>query len=67
MLKKLQEKEYTAVVYESVHRIEKTLAEFEEYFGAETKICVAREITKKFEEFARGNIAEVREFFKKNP
>lgn len=67
MLKKLQNKEYTAVVYESVHRIEKTLAEFEEYFGAETEICVAREITKKFEEFQRGNIAEVREYFKKNP
>ncbi len=32
LLKKLQEKEYTAVIYESVHRIEKTLREFEEYF-----------------------------------
>lgn len=53
MFKKLQDKEYTAVVYESVHRIEKTLGEFEEYFGAETKIVVAREITKKFEEFVR--------------
>lgn len=66
MLKKLQEKEYTAVIYESVHRIEKTLKEFEEYFGAETPICVAREITKKFEEFKRGSIAEVREYFAKN-
>lgn len=66
MLKKLQEKEYTAVVYESVHRIEKTLKEFEEYFGAETSICVAREITKKFEEFKRGTIREVREYFASN-
>lgn len=66
LLKKLQEKEYTAIVYESVHRIEKTLREFEEYFWAETKICVAREITKKFEEFKRGSIAEVREYFASN-
>lgn len=53
MLKSLQNKEYTVVVYESVHRIEKTLAEFEAYFGADTQIVVGREITKKFEEFKR--------------
>lgn len=67
MLKKLQNKEYTTVIYESVHRIEKTLKEFEEYFGGETRIVVAREITKKFEEFTRGTISEVREFFSQNP
>lgn len=64
MLKSLQSKEYTVVLYESVHRIEKTLKEFEEYFGSNTQIVVGREITKKFEEFARGNIHEVREYFK---
>lgn len=64
MLKSLQNKEYTVVVYESVHRIEKTLAEFEIYFGAETPIVVGREITKKFEEFKRGTIHEVIEYFK---
>lgn len=67
MLKKLQNKEYTTVIYESVHRIEKTLKEFEEYFGWEAQIVVAREITKKFEEFTRGTISEVREFFAQNP
>lgn len=67
LLKKLQDKEYTAVVYESVHRIEKTLAEFESYFGAETPIVVAREITKKFETFTRGTIAEVRAYFHEHP
>jgi hypothetical protein len=67
MLKKLQNREYTTIVYESVHRIEKTLSEFEEYFGSETPLVVAREITKKFEEFTRGTISEVRSFFKENP
>lgn len=64
MLKSLQNKEYTVVVYESVHRIEKTLAEFEAYFGADTQIVVGREITKKFEEFKRWTIHEVIEYFK---
>lgn len=33
MLKSLVNKEYTAVVYESVHRIEKTLDELGQYLG----------------------------------
>jgi 16S rRNA (cytidine1402-2'-O)-methyltransferase len=64
MLKSLVNKEYTVVVYESVHRIERTLAEFETYFGAHTPIVVGREITKKFEEFKRGTIHELVEYFK---
>ncbi len=64
MLKSLVNKEYTVVVYESVHRIEKTLAELEEYLWKEYFIVVGREITKKFEEFKRGTIAEVREYYK---
>ena len=63
MLKSLVNKEYTVVVYESVHRIEKTLAELEEYLGSEYPIVIGREITKKFEEFKRGTIAEVREYY----
>ena len=64
MLKSLVNKEYTVVVYESVHRIEKTLAELEEYLGGDHYIVVGREITKKFEEFKRGSIAEVREYYR---
>ncbi|MBP9779466.1 16S rRNA (cytidine(1402)-2'-O)-methyltransferase [Candidatus Gracilibacteria bacterium] len=64
MLKSLVNKEYTVVFYESVHRIEKTLDEFELYFGADTQIVIGREITKKFEEFKRGTIAEIRNYFK---
>ena len=55
------------VFYESVHRIEKTLRELEEYFTGDTQIVVGREITKKFETFTRGSIAEVRDYFTKNP
>lgn len=64
LLKSLINKEYTVVFYESVHRIEKTLMEFEQYFWKGTPIVIGREITKKFEEFKRGTIEEVREYFR---
>ena len=64
MLKSLVNKEYTVVVYESVHRIERTLEELGEYLGADHHIVVGRELTKKFEEFRRGTIAEVRDYYK---
>lgn len=64
MLKSLVNKEYTVVVYESVHRIEKTLSELGEYLGEDHPIVVGRELTKKFEEFKRGTIAEVRDYYK---
>lgn len=64
MLKSLVNKEYTVVVYESVHRIERTLEELWEYLWTDHHIVVGRELTKKFEEFRRGTIAEVREYYK---
>lgn len=54
----LKDKDYTVVVYESVHRIDKTLAEIAECFGPDHRVVVARELTKKFEEFIRGTAAE---------
>lgn len=56
----------TVVIYESVHRILKTLKEIWEYFWNEHKIVVARELTKKFEEFIRWDILEVLDYFEKN-
>jgi len=49
----------TIVFYESPHRILKTLEICKEVFGEQTKIALARELTKKFEEFIRGTIKEV--------
>lgn len=63
----LKEKDYTAVIYESVHRIDRTLSDIESYFGSETPIVVARELTKKFETFHRGSVAEVRAEFAHKP
>lgn len=57
----------TIVIYESVHRILKTIKEIWEYFWNDLQIVVARELTKKFEEFVRWDISEVLDYFEKNP
>ncbi len=57
----------TIVIYESVHRILKTLNEIKNYFWEEHFVVIARELTKKFEEFKRWNIWEIIDFFEKNP
>jgi 16S rRNA (cytidine1402-2'-O)-methyltransferase len=56
----------TIVIYESVHRILRTITEIWEYFWKEHKIVIARELTKKFEEFQRWSVREVLEYFEKN-
>jgi len=63
MMKKLAEEERTMVFYESPMRLVKTLNNFIEYFGAERQCCVSRELTKKFEENARGSLQEVHDHF----
>lgn len=57
----------TVVVYESVHRIMKTLKEIEQYFGEDHYMVVGRELTKKFEEFRRGTPSEIIEYFENTP
>ena len=48
----------TIILYESVHRISKTLTELQSAFG-DRRVSVSRELTKKFEETIRGTIGEV--------
>ncbi len=63
MLKKLAEEERTMIFYESPYRLVKSLEQFKEYFGAERKASVSREITKLFEETVNGTIQEVLDHF----
>lgn len=55
------------VIYESVHRIIKTLEEIKKYFWENHKIVMARELTKKFEEFKRGEVEEIIKYFQGSP
>ena len=54
----------TLVLYESPYRIEKLLVELAEVFP-ERPVVLARELTKKFEEFLRGTPAELLEITRK--
>ncbi|MDR2436551.1 MAG: 16S rRNA (cytidine(1402)-2'-O)-methyltransferase [Endomicrobium sp.] len=63
-LSKLISLEKTVVFYEAPHRILKTLEICLEVFGEDVNICLARELTKKFEEFIRGPIKEILENMK---
>jgi 16S rRNA (cytidine1402-2'-O)-methyltransferase len=56
----------TVILYESTYRIKKLLRELSERLDTYRKIVVAREITKKYEEFVRGNVAEALEYFENN-
>lgn len=63
LLWKLKEKEETAVIYESVHRILKTLEDLKSTFWPSHEVVIWRELTKKFEEFFRGTLEEAYVYF----
>lgn len=56
-LEKLAKREETMIFYEAPHRLKETLKDLELVLG-NRKIVLARELTKKFEEFLRGTISE---------
>ena len=65
MLTGLAQENRTIVLYESPMRLLKTLQQLMEYFGEERQCSVSRELSKKFEENARGSLKEVYEHFEK--
>ncbi|MFM9838289.1 MAG: 16S rRNA (cytidine(1402)-2'-O)-methyltransferase [Cyclobacteriaceae bacterium] len=63
-LKKLAEEERTIVLYESPHRLVKTLEQMVEFFGEDRMVSVSRELTKMYEETFTGSLLEVTTHFK---
>ena len=57
-LKEMINRKETLIFYESPHRIMKTLVSMQKIFG-NRKICLCRELTKKFEEYIRGTLDEL--------
>lgn len=65
LFKEIRDAKRTFAFYESPHRILKTLESLVK-FCPDKKVCVARELTKIYEEFQNGTPAEVLEYFNKN-
>ena len=58
-LETLKDKEETLVFYESPYRIAKMLKSLADVLGADRRVVLAREVTKRYEEFIRGTAEEV--------
>lgn len=65
-LTELSLEERTIILYESPHRIVKTLTSIGEIFSHDPTISVSREISKKFEQTIRGKALELSEYFTVN-
>ncbi|WP_422121787.1 16S rRNA (cytidine(1402)-2'-O)-methyltransferase [Planococcus sp. X10-3] len=57
-LELLSQNRETLIFYEAPHRLKECLKSIQKNFGNNRRIVLAREITKKFEEFLRGTVEE---------
>lgn len=57
-LEKLKNLDSTIVFYESPHRLQKSLGDMQEVLG-DRKACLAREISKRYEQFLRGRTSDI--------
>lgn len=57
-LEALQNRQETLLFYEAPHRLKDTLRALKEQFGPNRRITLARELTKRYEEFVRGTVEE---------
>lgn len=59
VLNKFIDLKKTTVFYESPYRIKRTLEILTEILPGDTRVVIAREMTKKFEEFIRGKVSDI--------
>ena len=67
MLKMLAMEERTIILYESPHRLVKSLNEFVTYFGGDRQAAVCRELTKIFEETNKASLSELAAYYAAHP
>ncbi len=65
-LQRIRREDRTLVFYEAPHRITSTLEDILNIFG-NRKAVIGRELTKRYEEFIRGNITELIDHLNMNP
>jgi len=66
-LEKIAEEERTTILYESPHKLLKTLTQLATFCGEERGLSVSRELTKLHEETFRGNLKEAISHFEQKP
>ncbi|HPC97686.1 MAG TPA: 16S rRNA (cytidine(1402)-2'-O)-methyltransferase [Bacteroidales bacterium] len=66
-LENLKNEERTMIFYESPFRLVRALNEMAETFGSDRKACVAREISKVYEDYRRGTLGELAEHYAVHP
>jgi 16S rRNA (cytidine1402-2'-O)-methyltransferase len=59
MLDDIKENKETLIFYEAPHRIFDVLNDMKEILGDDRNVCLCREISKIYEEYIRGNLAEL--------
>lgn len=66
LISNLAKEQRTIILYESPHRLLKTLQDLQQVMGNERRCSVSRELTKIYEETVRGNLAELIDHFSKH-
>lgn len=59
----LKDESRTMVFYESPYKINKTLKDFETYFGSQREVSISREISKLYEDIKYGSVSDVQKFY----
>lgn len=59
IFKQIAESKYTTVFYESPHRLLKTIKDLKTYIKEDSKIVIAKELTKIYETFIRSDIKNI--------
>lgn len=65
LFKEIATSKYPAILYESPHRIMKTLISLDK-FAPEKVVIIGRELTKKFEQIIKGQPADLAKYFEEN-
>ena len=67
VLTEIMRMQHTAIIYEAPSRVGATLTELSEAGAGARTAVVARELTKKFEEYARGTVTDLAKRFSESP
>ena len=65
-LESIKEENKTVILYESPHRLLKTLEQLTDVLGGDRKASISRELTKLHEETVNGTLSELIDYYQKN-